>query len=267
MAALRRRVAPLLLRRTKEEVASDLPSKTIITQHIELTGAQRDVYETVRKLMDRRVRDEIARRGVAKSHIVMLDALLKLRQVCCDPELLKLEKPLKKAGSAKREAFMELLQTLLAAGRRVLVFSQFVQMLHRLGTDLKRAEIDFARLIGRTRDRAAEIERFMSGDVSVLLISLKAGGVGLNLTAADTVIHYDPWWNPATEAQATDRAHRIGQTKPVFVHRLIARGTVEETIVALQARKAELASALLRDGGGSLKFDEALIDELFAPLV
>ena len=265
--SLRRRVAPLMLRRTKEQVAADLPPKTIVTQSIELGSAQRDLYETVRKSVDRQVREEIARRGVALSKIAVLDALLKLRQVCCDPSLVKsVAAQTKRVPSAKRQAFFELIETLVAEGRRVLVFSQFVKMLDLLGQGLVTREIAYARLTGATTNRTHQVEIFQSGSVPVFLISLKAGGVGLNLTRADAVIHYDPWWNPAVEAQATDRAHRIGQLNPVFVHRLIARGTVEEKIVALQARKAELAEALLGGGGQGFTLDEALIDELLAPL-
>lgn len=265
MEALRRRVAPLLLRRTKQDVAADLPPKTLITHHIELGEAQRDLYEAVRKLVDGQVREEIARRGVALSRIIVLDALLKLRQVCCDPQLVKTARRWD-TPSAKRSFFNELLETLLDEGRSVLVFSQFVEMLDLLAGDLDRAGVPYARLTGSTRDRESQIQRFQRGEVAIFLISLKAGGVGLNLTAADTVIHYDPWWNPATEAQATDRAHRIGQDKPVFVHRLLARGTVEEKIVGLQARKAELAEALLSGSTRALELDEALIDDLLAPL-
>lgn len=265
MEALRRRVAPLLLRRTKEEVAKELPPKTVITHHVEFGTPQRDLYEAVRKLVDRQVREEIAKRGLAMSRIAVLDALLKLRQVCCDPSLVKTNQR-RNVPSAKRRFLSELLQTLLSEGRRVLIFSQFVEMLDLLLADLLDAGIPYAYLTGSTVNRKTQIELFQSGEVPVFLISLKAGGVGLNLTAADTVIHYDPWWNPAVEAQATDRAHRIGQEKPVFVHRLIARGTVEEKIVALQARKADLAEALLSGGARALELDEALLDDLLAPL-
>ncbi|MCA9627475.1 MAG: DEAD/DEAH box helicase [Myxococcales bacterium] len=265
MAALRRRIAPLLLRRTKEDVAKELPPKTVITHHVELGTAQRDLYETVRKLVDKQVREEIARRGMALSRIAVLDALLKLRQVCCDPSLVK-SKQRRQVPSAKRRFLSELLETMLSEGRRILIFSQFVEMLVLIREDLLDAGVPYAYLTGSTVNRKTQIELFQSGDVPIFLISLKAGGVGLNLTAADTVIHYDPWWNPAAEAQATDRAHRIGQDKPVFVHRLIARGTVEEKIVALQAKKAELAGALLSGGTRALDLDEALLDDLLAPL-
>ena len=170
--------------------------------------------------------------------------------------------------SAKFELLMEMLPALLDEGRKVLLFSQFTGMLKLIAAELDRRRIRYVTLTGETRDRAEPVERFQAGKVPLFLLSLKAGGVGLNLTAADTVIHYDPWWNPAVEAQATDRAHRIGQDKPVFVYRLICTGTVEEKIQALQARKADLAAAVL-DGGGSserLRFDETDLAELFAPL-
>ncbi len=266
LAMLRRRISPLLLRRTKEDVAAELPPKTLIEVPIELEDAQRDLYEIVRRSVDKRVREEIQRRGLALSKIIILDALLKLRQVCCDPALLKLATPRPDVGSAKREAFRDLIETLVGEGRKVLVFSQFVEMLDLLASDLRALGIYFSCLTGATVDRAKQVRQFQSGDVPVFLISLKAGGVGLNLTAADTVIHYDPWWNPAVEAQATDRAHRIGQTKPVFVHRLITKGTVEEKIVAMQEKKADLARALLEGGGKALELDEAAIEDLLAPI-
>ncbi|MBB3222385.1 DEAD/DEAH box helicase [Pseudoduganella umbonata] len=246
---LARRVKPFMLRRTKDRVATELPPKTEIVLPVELGGAQRDLYETVRVAMDRKVRDEIDRKGLARSQIVILDALLKLRQACCDPRLLK-GHATAGAGSAKLDTLMELLDTLLSEGRKVLVFSQFTSMLALIAEVLQARAVEFALLTGDTVDRAAPIAAFQEGDAGVFLISLKAGGVGLNLTAADTVIHYDPWWNPASENQATDRAWRIGQEKPVFVYKLIARGTVEEKIQEMQRRKGELANAVLDAEGG-----------------
>jgi len=239
---LMRRLRPFMLRRTKDKVATELPPKTEIVLPVELGGGQRDLYETVRVAMDRKVRDEIDRKGLARSHIVILDALLKLRQVCCHPRLLA---PDSEAGSAKLDTLLELLSTLRSEGRKVLVFSQFTSMLALIGAQLGARGIEFALLTGATVDRAAPVAAFQSGQVGVFLISLKAGGVGLNLTAADTVIHYDPWWNPASENQATDRAWRIGQEQPVFVYKLIARGTLEEKIQDMQRRKGELAQAVL----------------------
>jgi SNF2 family DNA or RNA helicase len=245
-AFLIRRIKPFLLRRTKDHVAKELPPKTEMVRMVELAGAQRDLYETVRLAMDKKVRDEIARKGVARSQIVILDALLKLRQVCCDPRLLKTSAAA--PSSAKLQVLLELVEELLSEGRKLLVFSQFTSMLALIEAELKARAIPYALLTGDTVDRAAQVTAFQDGQVPVFLVSLKAGGVGLNLTAADTVIHYDPWWNPAVENQATDRAWRIGQDKPVFVYRLIAAGTLEEKIQQLQRAKAGLADAVLAGG-------------------
>ena len=241
------RLRPFLMRRTKERVALDLPEKSEILNRIELDGPQRDLYETIRIAMHERVRDALRRRGLARSHIVVLDALLKLRQVCCDPRLLKMGAARAVRGSAKLEALMEMVPELIDEGRRILLFSQFTSMLDLIKVELHARDIPFVELRGETRDRITPVERFQAGDVPLFLISLKAGGTGLNLTAADTVIHYDPWWNPAVERQATDRAHRIGQHKPVFAYKLIAAGTVEERIVELQQRKAELAAGIFEE--------------------
>lgn len=250
-AALRRRVGPFLLRRTKEQVASELPPKTELLRTVTLDGGQRDLYETVRLAMHERIRAEVAHKGWERSQIVILDALLKLRQICCDPRLVKLEGARSVNGSAKLELLMELLPAMLEEGRRVLLFSQFTSMLELIEAELAPRQIDYVKLTGDTKDRVTPVDRFQNGEVPLFLISLKAGGTGLNLTAADTVIHYDPWWNPAVERQATDRAHRIGQDKPVFVYKLICEGTVEERITELQARKAALSEALLGDGAAA----------------
>ncbi|MCB1569285.1 MAG: SWF/SNF helicase family protein, partial [Xanthomonadales bacterium] len=223
--------------------------------------------ETVRATMDARVRDQVAARGFARSRIVILDALLKLRQVCCDPRLLASEAAAGVREGAKLALLMTMLPELVDEGRNVLVFSQFTAMLDLIEAELSQRRIPWVRLCGATADRETPVRRFQQGEVPVFLISLKAGGVGLNLTAADTVIHYDPWWNPAVEAQATDRAHRIGQDKPIFVYKLICAGTVEEKIQAMQERKAELARAVLEGGSSTaLRFDEADLAELFGPL-
>jgi SNF2 family DNA or RNA helicase len=197
--------------------------------------------------MEKRVREELARRGLARSRIVVLDALLKLRQVCCDPELIYASEGPGRGGlrgrapdSAKLALLLELVDELVAEGRRALVFSQFTTMLSRIERELDARRIPWLSITGKTNDRQSIVDRFQTGAVPILLVSLKAGGTGLNLTAADTVIHYDPWWNPAVEAQATDRAHRIGQNQPVTVYRLICDGTVEERMLALQARKSAL---------------------------
>lgn len=268
-ARLNRRIGPLLLRRRKEDVLADLPAKSEIVRRLELAGDQRTLYETLRLAQHERVREAVAQRGLAQAGIVVLDALLKLRQACCDPRLVKLPSARKHRTSVKLDALLELLTALVDEGRRILVFSQFAEMLALIETALDKAGIAHQVLTGATPGaaRSGLVRRFQAGEVPVFLISLKAGGVGLNLTAADTVVHYDPWWNPAVEAQATDRAHRIGQDKPVFVYKLICAGTVEEKIQALQARKAELARAVLEGGSSQrLRFDESDLEALFAPM-
>jgi len=268
LAHLVSRIRPFLLRRTKEQVATELPAKTEMVHWVELSDAQRDTYEAVRVAMDRKVRDEIARNGASRSQIVILDALLKLRQVCCDLRLVKgVESKGNQADKGKLGALLEMLDELLSEGRRVLLFSQFTSMLALIEQELEKRKIRYSLLTGDTRDRRTPVQQFQQGDSEVFLISLKAGGVGLNLTAADTVIHFDPWWNPASENQATDRAYRIGQDKPVFVFKLITRGTVEEKIQQLQQEKAALAASLL-DGGqaGQWRLGDEEIEALFAPL-
>ena len=268
--ALKRRVAPLILRRTKDQVAKELPPKTELIHHVDLNTAQKDLYETVRATMDRRVRQAIAARGLEGSRMVFLEALLKLRQICCEPRLLKFDGEARReaecAGSAKLEYLADLLDTLVEEGRRILLFSQFTSMLALIEDLLRARQIPFLKLTGESKNRGELVERFQTGAVPLFLISLKAGGTGLNLTAADAVIHYDPWWNPAVEAQATDRAYRIGQTQPVFVHKLICQGTVEERIHQLQAKKSSLAEALLSDAARAAAPDEATLAALLAPL-
>lgn len=264
---LAQRVRPFILRRRKQDVAADLPEKTLIVRSVELSGAQRDLYETVRVAMDQRVREEIADKGYSRSHIIILDALLKLRQVCCDPRLLKLAAAQKVQEHAKLDLLMEMLPELVSEGRRILVFSQFTSMLALIEIELRKEGLAYTKLTGDTQDREGVVRRFQDGEVPIFLISLKAGGVGLNLTTADTVIHYDPWWNPAVENQATDRAHRLGQVNNVFVYKLVVAGSIEEKILALQERKAELAEGILsEDSSGMVKFGEADIAALLAPL-
>lgn len=266
-ALLARRIKPFILRRKKDEVARELPAKTEIVHEVELQGAQRELYETVRAAMDKKVAQAVAGKGFARSHIDILDALLKLRQVCCDPRLLKTDSAMAVSERAKLEALMGMLPELVAEGRSVLVFSQFTSMLGLIAAELDAIGLPYVKLTGSTRDRATPVARFQAGEVPIFLISLKAGGVGLNLTAADTVIHVDPWWNPAAEAQATDRAHRIGQDKPVFVYKLIVAGSIESRILQLQQRKAALAAGVLgEDGLDTVKFDASELASLLAPL-
>ncbi len=246
-SVLSRRLKPFVLRRNKSEVAKDLPPKTEIVHIVEFGGPQRDLYETLRLTMHDKVQQAVSEKGFNRSQIVILDALLKLRQVCCDPRLVKLSKSRKITQSAKLESLMEMLPEMIEEGSKILLFSQFTSMLDLIKPELIKAGIPFVEIRGDTKDRKTPVTTFQNGEVPLFLISLKAGGTGLNLTAADTVIHYDPWWNPAVENQATDRAHRIGQEKPVFVYKFIARGSVEERILELQNRKRFLASALLEE--------------------
>ncbi|MGJ7456810.1 SNF2-related protein [Halomonas sp. RA08-2] len=269
---LSRRIAPLMLRRTKQQVLAELPEKTESRREITLAGSQRELYESLRLAQHQRVQQAVAERGLAGSGIVMLDALLKLRQVCCDPRLVKLDSARKVKRSAKLEQLRELLPPLIEEGRRILVFSQFTAMLALIGQALEKDGIPYTTLTGDTpgKTRTQRVALFQQGEIPVFLISLKAGGTGLNLTAADTVIHYDPWWNPAVEAQATGRVHRMGQQNPVFVYKLVCAGTVEERIHDLQARKADLAASIL-EGGSEHKGDGPLFDDedlalLFAPV-
>ena len=264
---LRDRVKPYLLRRTKETVAKELPPKTEIVRAIELTGAQRELYEGLRMAAHAEVRAQIRERGIGGSQIAILDALLKLRQVCCDPRLVGVEAARTVTDSAKYTMMLDLIEQQLGAGRRILLFSSFARMLALISEGLLGKGIGHVTLTGATADRSKPIEAFEKGKADVFLISLKAGGAGLNLTSADTVIHYDPWWNPAVQAQATDRAYRIGQKKPVFAFSLIAAGSVEERMMALQRKKRKLADAIFADGGaGTGGLSEGDIDDLLAPL-
>lgn len=281
-AALARRVGPLILRRTKNEVARELPPKTEILHTIEMTEEQKDLYETVRSTMDKEVRRALARSG-GESRIVFLDALLKLRQICCHPRLLKLgirdivatetgdgaetagktsaPSP-SETGSAKFDRFLELCATLREEGHRVLVFSQFTSQLRLIEEAFGEKGYRWLVLTGETKDRQTLVERFQGGEGEFFLISLKAGGTGLTLTGADAVIHYDPWWNPAAENQATDRAYRIGQDRPVFVHKLICRDTVEERIQRMQERKGDLADGLMQGATRDLTWDQDMLEDL-----
>ncbi len=267
-AWLARRTAPFILRRTKQAVARELPPKTEIVMEMELSERQRDLYETVRVAVRSRVQQTIAEQGLNRSHIMILDALLKLRQVCCDPRLLDKKRRFRIPNdSCKLEALVELLPEQIEEGRRILLFSQFVSMLTLIEKICRRLKIPYALLTGSTKDRAGQVAAFQGGAVPLFLISLKAGGFGLNLTAADTVIHYDPWWNPAVENQATDRAHRIGQTKSVFIYKLITRGTVETKILDMQKQKQALVRGILDEqAAGKVSFSADDIDKLFAPI-
>jgi len=282
-ARLARRLKPFILRRLKRDVAKDLPAKLEQVTFCELNDEQRALYQQVMEFSRKEVLDAVGTQGLAKSKLVIFTALLRLRQICCDMRLLDAsrkgregreeesgtEEPLRpsrplREASGKVEAFDELLQEIVDGGHRVLVFSQFTSMLALLKEKLNEQQIEFCYLDGSTNNRGEVVEKFQRGSMPVFLISLKAGGVGLNLTGADTVIHFDPWWNPAVEDQATDRAHRIGQTRVVTSYKLITRGTVEEKILLLQQKKREIIRGTL----GEEQFTEALnweeIQELFA---
>ncbi|MDX1679740.1 MAG: DEAD/DEAH box helicase [Akkermansiaceae bacterium] len=254
MERLRLKVSPFLLRRTKEAVAPELPSKTVSDVICELTEHQQRVYRDLLQESRRRIEslDGGAQSGAARMQV--LTALLRLRQCCGDLGMLGVESlerlPVEKRSS-KMVHLLELLDEAMRSGRRVLVFSQFQRQLVAIEKALKERKVDCLRLDGGTSNRQQLVDRFQSAEgPPVFLISLKAGGYGLNLTAADMVVHFDPWWNPAAEAQATDRAHRIGQTRPVHVYRLLTRNTVEEQVVRLQERKRALAALVDEEGGG-----------------
>jgi len=271
---LAQRVRPFILRRRKADVATELPPKTEIVELLRLEGRQKELYESVRVAADDMVRRALTKQGFEGSQIAVLDALLKLRQVCCDPWLVKNRQPGRKTPATMERAKLAWLRDTLPAlvdeGRRVLVFSQFTEMLHLIEAELTALALPHLMLTGETapQHRAEVVAQFQAKQVPIMLVSLKAGGVGLNLTAADTVIHVDPWWNPAVEQQATDRAHRIGQDQPVTVYKLVVAGSIEERILALQARKAALADGVLgSDAALASKFSEADLMALLAPLV
>lgn len=263
---LRATIHPFILRRTKLEVAQDLPEKIETDRICELAGDQKAIYAQVAREVRAQVMGEVERHGLARSQIHILAGLTRLRQAACDPRLLGLPRQFTDEDSGKLVALRELVDECVAGGHKVLVFSQFVTMLHLIRKVLDADSVRYEYLDGSTKDRASTVERFqLDPTVTVFLISLKAGGTGLNLTAADTVIHFDPWWNPAVEDQATDRAHRIGQTRVVTTYRLMAEGTIEEKILQLKAKKRELVSAVLsEDVGGAKKLTRSDIEDLFA---
>jgi SNF2 family DNA or RNA helicase len=281
---LSRRLKPFILRRLKRDVAADLPAKIEQVTFCELNDEQRALYQQVMEFSRKEVLEAVGEQGFARSRLVIFNALLRLRQICCDLRLLKVSRegdegsegpdespspaslpssPSREA-SGKVEAFDELLQEIVDGGHRVLVFSQFVSMLSLLKERLREQEIEFCYLDGSTANRGEVVAHFQKTSTPVFLISLKAGGVGLNLTGADTVVHFDPWWNPAVEDQATDRAHRIGQTRVVTSYKLITRGTVEEKILTLQQKKRDIIKATLgeEEFTNALSWDE--IQELFS---
>lgn|GEM_PF-862011 len=310
------RIAPFMLRRTKDKVAKDLPNKTIIEELIDLTESQADVYETVRMTMFEEVQKAVTLSntgaGAGKNQLLIGNALLRLRQICCHPQLIghkltlqpvpqestkeppfqqadlfaddnrvgditveaeskqAIDKPVlssfNNADSAKLTWLRTTLPEMIQNGRRILIFSSFTSMLSLIEDLLKQLSIEHLSLTGKTRDRTKLVDQFQQGNIPVFLISLKAGGSGLNLTQADTVIHFDPWWNPAAENQASDRAHRIGQDKPVFVYKLITKGTVEERINQMQQQKSMLAEELYKNNERQSRVETPDWRSLLAPL-
>jgi superfamily II DNA or RNA helicase len=254
---LKKLIQPFLLRRTKTQVLEELPSRTEIVLHVDLSTEEMALYETLRLSAIAKLSNSDAEAGT--KHLQVLAELMKLRRVCCNAKLVMADTPL---PSAKLQLFGEVLSDLLDNRHKALVFSQFVDHLHILRDYLDEKKIQYQYLDGSTpaAQRKKRVDAFQAGQGDVFLISLKAGGTGLNLTAADYVIHMDPWWNPAVEDQASDRAHRIGQQRPVTIYRLVAKNTIEEKIVALHHQKRDLADSLLEgtDMGGKISTDELL---------
>jgi superfamily II DNA or RNA helicase len=252
-ARLSKRLRPFLLRRLKKDVAPELPEKIEQVAYCDLTQDQAAVYEQIMEASRSEIYSSVESQGVNKSRMLIFTALLRLRQACCDLRLLPLAQVKPETASGKMDIFEELMEEILDGGHRVLVFSQFVTMLALLKEKLDKEGIAYAYLDGASTNRGAIVDSFQRGnEIPVFLISLKAGGAGLNLTGADTVIHFDPWWNPAVEDQATGRAHRIGQTRIVTSYKLIARGTIEEKMLHLQERKREWIQGTLGDANDFL---------------
>jgi len=260
---LRKRIYPFVMRRLKEDVARELPPKTEITQYCEMTPEQRKLYHQMLAACREEVFEEVEKHGIERSQVSIFTALLRLRQICCHPSLVGKKKGFE---SGKMLEFEDLLLEILSEGHRVLVFSQFVEMLTLLKALLEKNKIEYEYLDGRTRHREKHIQHFQKDEkVKVFLISLRAGGTGINLTAADYVIHYDPWWNPAVEDQATDRVHRLGQTRHVFAYKMITKDSVEEKILGLQDRKRSLAKGILStDSAMGKKFNLEDLEFLFS---
>ncbi len=264
---LRATIKPFVMRRVKSDVAQDLPDKIEQEMIVPLAEEQAKLYKQILRQVRKSVLSEVEKQGVAKSQIQILAALTRLRQVACDPRLMKLpDTEFDADDSGKLGALREIIDEAVDGNHRVLVFSQFVTMLTHIREALDADGVAYEYLDGSTKDRLERVDRFNAdASVPVFLISLKAGGTGLNLTGADTVVHFDPWWNPAVEDQATDRAHRIGQTRNVNVYKLIAAGTVEEKILELSAKKRELVSNVLSTEGSPLKgLTKADVENLFS---
>lgn len=251
---LKQKLMPFILRRTKDQVLSELPTKTETLHYCELTERQKHMYKEIAEYSKSEIFKNIDSKGMEKSYFSILTALLRLRQICCHPALVSKDMNAPFDESGKIQELFPLLEEIIDEGHRILLFSQFVEMLQIIQTGIQQFGWDSVYLDGSTKNRQSIIDEFQENDnIKIFLLSLKAGGVGINLTAADYVIHFDPWWNPAVENQATDRAHRIGQKNPVFVYRMITRDTIEEKIHHMQQRKKELADSLITDETSWLK--------------
>ena len=246
-ADLLRRIRPFLTRRLKQDVLDELPDKMEITMRAQMTPEQRQIYRASLERLRPRINELLEEKGVERSRIEVLSAITELREICCHPSLVMNDY---RGGSGKTDLLLEILPDMIGSGRRILLFSQFTSMLKLLRTQLEENGFSTLYLDGETpADERLELaERYNGGEGQIFLISLRAGGYGLNLTGADLVIHYDPWWNPATEEQATDRAHRIGQQKKVQVIRLVTGESIEEQVVELGSRKKALFERLITPG-------------------
>jgi superfamily II DNA or RNA helicase len=264
---LNSKTKPFILRRLKSQVEKDLPPKTESVLHTTMSDSQRELYMQILDEVRPRVFEAIEEKGIRGASVSILAALLRLRQVCNHPNSIDALKELSGYESGKFEALKELVTEALESKRKILLFSQFREMMNIIKNWMESEKINFLTLDGTTRNRQQLVDQF-NGDpnIQLFLISLKAGGTGLNLTAADTVIIYDPWWNPAVESQAVDRAHRIGQTKAVNVYRLVTEGSIEQKIMDLKSKKASLVDALINENGlSSLKLTKADLESFFSP--
>ncbi len=251
---LKQKLMPFILRRTKDQVLQELPTKTETLHYCELTEKQKGLYKEIAEYSKSEIFKTIDSKGMEKSYFSILTALLRLRQICCHPSLVNKDMNAPFDESGKIQELFPLLEEIIDEGHRVLLFSQFVEMLQIIQTGINQFNWESVYLDGSTKNRQSVIDEFQENPkIKIFLLSLKAGGVGINLTAADYVIHFDPWWNPAVENQATDRAHRIGQVNPVFVYRMITRDTIEEKIHNMQQRKKDLADSLITDETSWLK--------------
>ena len=263
---LNSKTKPFILRRLKSEVEKDLPPKIESVLHVEMTESQKNIYAQVLNEVRPQVFDAVSQKGVGGASVSILSALLRLRQICNHPRSIKLFQDMPDLDSGKFDLLCELLTEALSSGRKILLYSLFLDMLGIMRNWLESQGVAHLYLDGSTKNRHDLVTQFNEDEnVRLFLVSLKAGGTGLNLTGADTVIIYDPWWKPAVEDQATDRAHRIGQTKAVSVYRLVTEDSVESRIMALKSKKARMMDALVNENGlSSLNLTKTDIEQLFA---